>query len=173
MTDADGSSSSSTEKQPFLKVVISEQKMYLYENTALVKTYPISTSKYGIGNREGSFKTPLGKHIIVKKIGHDLPINTILKDRKSTGKIASIKTKPEEHAEDVITSRILWLKGLEPDMNKGKNVDSFKRFIYIHGTASEGMIGRPASNGCIRMKNKDVVDLFNRVQEKTPVLITE
>jgi lipoprotein-anchoring transpeptidase ErfK/SrfK len=163
-----GASAGSTEKPYSLKVVISEQKMYLYENAALVKTYPISTSKFGIGNREGSFKTPLGK-----KIGQDLPVNTILKDRKNTGKIALIKTNPEEHGEDVITSRILWLKGLEPGLNKGKNVDSFKRFIYIHGTASEGMIGRPASNGCIRMRNEDVIDLFERVQEKTPVLISE
>jgi len=163
----------STKEQLSLKVVVSEQKIFLYEGTALLKIYPVSTSKYGIGNREGSFKTPLGKHIIAKKIGQGLPVNIILKDRKNTGKIALIKTNPEEHGEDVITSRILWLKGLEPGLNKGRNIDSFKRFIYIHGTASEGMIGRPASNGCIRMKNADVIDLFERVDEKTPVWIVE
>lgn len=173
MTNANASPNLSPGKQVSVKVVISEQKMYLYENDAVIKIYPVSTSKYGIGNREGSLKTPLGRHIIVEKIGRDLPINAILKDRKNTGKIAVIKTNSEGHAEDVITSRIMWLKGLEPGINKGRNVDSYKRFIYIHGTASEGLIGRPASNGCIRMKNEDVIDLFNQVEEKTPVLIME
>jgi len=149
-------------------VNISEQMLYLYAGDNVVVSYPISTSKYGIGSEAGSNKTPLGQHIIVSKIGEGAVEGTIFKSRVNTGKIAVMNAPG---AGDLVTTRILWLKGLEPGKNAGGQVDSYNRFIYIHGTAEEKFIGKPASHGCIRMKNTDVVDLFNRVLEDTLVNI--
>jgi lipoprotein-anchoring transpeptidase ErfK/SrfK len=142
-------------------VDIDKQTLYLFKKAKLLKYYPISSSKFGIGNAQDSHKTPLGKHYIAHKIGANAPINTIFKARMNTQKVALINDETEE---DVITSRILWLKGLEPGINKGPGIDSYQRYIYIHGTADEAAIGRPASFGCIRMKNQDVVDLFSQVE---------
>jgi lipoprotein-anchoring transpeptidase ErfK/SrfK len=150
-------------------VDVSDQKLYLYEGQKLEKTYPVSTSKYGIGNKLNSGKTPLGAHRVKKKIGQGAPAGTIFKNRLDTGKIAAIDRSAAGAPEDVVTSRILWLDGLEPGVNRGKRIDSYKRFIYIHGTASEGLIGRPASNGCVRMTNRDVIELFDLVPEGTRV----
>jgi hypothetical protein len=118
-----------------------------------------------------SFQTPLGEHIVAEKIGEDLPLGAVLKGRKWTKEIVVPIKDVIDIPEDVITSRILWLDGVEQGINKGGDVDSKERFIYIHGTAEEGLIGKPASLGCIRMKNKDVIKLFNRVKENTKVLI--
>jgi len=107
--------------------------------------------------------------VIAQKIGDGAPLNTIFKSRKNTGKIADIDQQSDE---DYVTSRILWLKGLEPGHNAGPGVDSFARYIYIHGTHEENLIGQPASHGCIRMRNQDVLELFERVQEGTEVLIS-
>lgn len=157
--------------QALIIVEISEQKLYLYDGEQeradkLVIDYPVSTSKYGIGSQARSNKTPLGRHRIEKKVGHSAPKGTIFKGRQNTGRIALMNRKG---AGDVITSRILWLKGLEPGLNAGPGIDSYKRYIYIHGTAEENKIGRPASHGCVRMYNKDVIDLFDRVPEGTLV----
>ena len=147
---------------------ISKQKLYLYKmDNELIKDYPISTSKYGIGSKANSGKTPLGLHKIENKIGDNAQIGTIFKGRKNTGKIANIN---KENG-DLVTTRIMWLKGLEAGKNLGVGIDSYKRYIYIHGTAEESKIGQPASHGCIRMLNNDVIDLFNRVQENTSVNI--
>jgi lipoprotein-anchoring transpeptidase ErfK/SrfK len=156
-----------------LVVDISEQQLYLYEGVEIqadkmIKSYPVSTSKYGIGSQKGSNKTPLGRHRIEKKIGEAAPKNMIFKARQSTGKIAKINMKG---ASDVITSRIMWLKGLEPGKNAGPGRDSYQRYIYIHGTIEENKIGQPASHGCVRMYNDDVIDLFDRVREGTIVNI--
>ena len=118
-----------------------------------------------------SFQTPLGEHIVAEKIGEDLPLGAVLKGRKWTNEVIVPIKDVIDIPEDVITSRILWLDGVEQGINKGGDVDSKERFIYIHGTAEEGLIGKPASLGCIRMKNKDVIKLFNRVKENTKVLI--
>ena len=118
-----------------------------------------------------SFQTPLGEHIVSEKIGEDLPLGAVLKGRKWTKEVIVPIKDVIDIPEDVITSRILWLDGVEQGINKGGDVDSKERFIYIHGTAEEGLIGKPASLGCIRMKNKDVIKLFNRVKENTKVLI--
>ena len=155
-----------------IEIDISEQKLYLFceynDNPKGVKIYPISTSKYGIGNRSGSGKTPLGLHVIKNKIGDKAPIKTIFKARRNTGKIATLDIPG---AGDLVTTRIMWLKGLEPKINSGRGIDSYKRYIYIHGTAEESKIGRPASHGCIRMYNHEVIELFERVTEGTEVLI--
>ncbi len=155
-------------------VNISKQELYLYCNyqgkKKKVKIYPVSTSKYGIGSEAGSNKTPLGLHRIEKKIGNGAPIYTIFKARRNTGRSAkAILNDPG--AGDLVTTRIMWLKGLEPGKNSGRGVDSFRRYIYIHGTGEENKIGKRASHGCIRMYNKDVIDLYNRVSEGTKVLI--
>ncbi len=125
----------------------------------IIKRYPVSTSKYGIGNKQDSYKTPLGWHRTVQKFGRNAKKGEIFVNRRRTGKIAA---RVKEH-KDLITSRILRLEGLEPGVNRGKGIDSFQREIYIHGTAEEHLIGRPASHGCIRMKNRDIIELFNKI----------
>lgn len=157
-----------------ITVDISEQQLYLHcsyaDGKEEVKTYPVSTSKYGIGNKAGSDKTPLGQHIIKQKIGDGAPEGTIFKARKNTGKIAEMNAPG---AGDLVTTRIMWLSGLEPGKNSGRGIDSHKRYIYIHGTAEEEKIGTPASHGCVRMYNRDAIDLFERVSEGTQVDIEE
>ena len=157
--------------ETLLYVDIDSQKMVHIIKGTEIKTYNISSSVYGTGSEENSFKTPLGKHEIYKKIGHNLPLNAILKGRVWNGAIATIIDEEIDTEFDLVTSRILWLDGLELGKNKGKGIDSKGRYIYIHGTAEEGLIGKPASDGCIRMYNKDVIELFDLVDEKAQVWI--
>ena len=159
------------EYESLLLVDIISQKMFLLNKGTVYKEYLISSSSYGTGSRENSFQTPLGKHIIYKKIGNNLPINAILKGRKWNGAIANIISDPIDTEYDHVTSRILWLDGLELGRNKGSDVDSRTRYIYIHGTAEEGLLGKPASDGCIRMYNTEVIELFDLVEEGIQVWI--
>ena len=152
-------------------VDISEQRLYLYNNDNLVQSFPVSTSKYGEGQIENSFKTPLGLHEIKEKIGDKAPINTIFTAIENTNKRAEIQINPNDTEDDFVTSRILWLDGLENGINRGVGVDSYSRYIYIHGTHEEGLIGQKASHGCIRMFNNDVIELFDMVSEGTKVQI--
>ena len=154
-----------------LFVSIENQKMYRIQSKDIIETYGISTSKYGIGNQMGSNKTPTGLHKINSKYGHKTPVNGRMIGRVFYGQIAKIFSDTTTSKTDDITSRILWLEGLENGINKGDNIDSYKRYIYIHGTSEEGRIGIPSSHGCVRMKNKDVIDLFNEVAIGTFVLI--
>ena len=154
-----------------IEVDISEQRLYLIENNLIKASYPISTSKYGEGSIENSFKTPLGKHSIKEMIGEEAEINTIFTSRINTKRSATIIDQFEDTDNDYVTSRIMWLDGEEDGLNKGGNVDSFRRYIYIHGTHEEGLIGTKASHGCIRMFNYDVIELFNLVNIGTKVLI--
>ena len=154
-----------------IEVDISEQRLYLIENNLIKASYPISTSKYGEGSIENSFKTPLGKHSIKEMIGEEAEINTIFTSRINTERSATIIDKFEDTDNDYVTSRIMWLDGEEVGFNKGGNVDSFRRYIYIHGTHEEGLIGTKASHGCIRMFNYDVIELFNLVNIGTKVQI--
>ncbi|MDD4202203.1 MAG: L,D-transpeptidase [Candidatus Omnitrophica bacterium] len=155
------------EKKILVTVNISKQKLLLYSDKKRIKEYKVSTSKVGIGNKYGTNKTPLGKHIISNKIGRVAKCGAIFKKRRNTGRIAKIN----KDTGDLITSRILRLKGLEKGVNKGKNIDTFKRCVYIHGTPEERLIGKPASHGCIRMKNRDIIDLFKRVKKGVMVNI--
>ena len=150
---------------------ISEQRLYLVNNLQIIKSFPISSSKFGEGSIENSYKTPLGSHEIKDKIGYNVKKNTIFNSRINTMRPAKIITKPVDSENDFITSRIMWLDGLEYGKNKGEGIDSFSRYIYIHGTHEEGLIGKKASHGCIRMFNNDVIELFDEVQEGTYVLI--
>ena len=147
--------------------------MKIFKGDRLLRSFPVSTSKYGVGNKTGSNKTPLGKHKIVRRIGDNASLGTIFKCRRNLKRIARIfKSKPKiEQEADVITTRILRLRGLELGVNKGEGIDSYKRYIYIHGTPQEWLIGKAASHGCIRMRNKDIVDLFNIVPSGCLVLI--
>jgi lipoprotein-anchoring transpeptidase ErfK/SrfK len=151
-------------------ISVKHQKLYLADKNKIIKEYTISTAKNGVGSKQNSMKTPLGLHTIKHKIGHNAPKNTIFISRRNTGKTAKIYYQGDAPA-DYVTSRIMWLKGMEPGKNKGRGIDSYKRFIYIHGTAEEGKLGTPASHGCIRMSNNDVIELFDLVKEGTPVLI--
>lgn len=161
----------SSKEKVHIIVKIGEQRLYLLKGDTVIKEYPISTSKYGIGSKEGSYKTPIGLHKISRKIGGGAQIGTIFIGGKNMGRIASIYRDKRRSVKDLVLTRILWLEGLEPGVNKGLGVDSFKRRIYIHGTQEEGYIGQPASMGCIRMKNRDVVELFDMVNEGTLVEI--
>lgn len=152
---------------------IEQQKLRLYQNGQIAREYPISSASNGVGSQEHSFKTPLGVHRVAQKIGGGAASGTIFRGRVSTGEISNIITTDLTSEKDYITSRILWLEGLEPGKNKGKGVDSFQRYIYIHGTAEEGRIGRPASKGCIRMRNADVIELYDLLEAGTLVDILE
>ena len=128
--------------------------MGLYQDGKLVIKYPIATSKFGLGDKVGSYKTPLGRFEVARKIGAGKPLGAVFKYRVWTGEIL----KPDSPGRDPIVSRILWLNGLEE-----QNKNAFKRFIYIHGTAAEREVGRKTSYGCVRMKSKDIIDLFSVV----------
>lgn len=157
--------------EKYLYISVKHQKMYLIENGITVKTYPISTAKKGIGSHQNSNKTPPGLHTVKRKIGEEVPLGGILEAREFNGKVAEIITDQRKADGDYVTTRILWLDGEEIGLNKGRNVDSYNRYIYIHGTPEEGYIGQPASHGCIRMKNTDVMELYDLVEEGTPIYI--
>ena len=152
-------------------VDISEQRLFIIDNDLVKESFPVSTSKYGEGEEENSYKTPLGKHEIKEKIGEGATINTIFVARLDTKKESEIITLPQDTEDDHVTSRILWLDGLEEGVNKGPGVDSYNRYIYIHGTHEEGLIGMKASHGCIRMFNNDVIYLYDIVKKGTKVYI--
>ena len=172
----------SINSEKYILVIPSKQMLFLISKGAAIFSYPVSTSKFGLGNVNDSFKTPPGLHYIADKIGEDMPKMTIFKGRKTLENNLTLADLdlPEntdirnEHFathDDVITSRILWLKGHEDGVNKGDNIDSYSRYIYIHGTAHEDKIGTPDSHGCVRMNNNDVIELFDNTFVSMPVLI--
>ena len=154
---------------PFwLTVSIAAQAVALFEQNRFVKTFPCSTSRFGSGQTKGSNRTPLGLHRIAEKIGAGEPAGTVFKSRRIIG-----HTSQPDLANAKITTRILWLDGLEPGFNRGGEVDSHARYIYIHGTADQKSIGRPASHGCIHLADADLVPLFDQVPGGTLVWISE
>ena len=155
----------------FIYVSIKYQKLYLIEKDSVRFKFSISSAKLGIGNQQNSMKTPIGLHTIKHKYGDGVPLAGLFKSRVYAGKISPIYAQKVKSPTDDVTTRIMWLQGEEPGINRGRNIDSYKRYIYIHGTSEEGYIGEPASHGCIRMKNKDVIHLYNEIDEGTPVLI--
>lgn len=155
----------------WLLVSIEKQCLYLLSENKLENSYPISTSKFGVGCEQDSYKTPPGAHVIAQKIGDQCAMNEILRGRQATGECAQILDQAEVSQHDLILTRILWLQGLEAGKNLGEGIDSFQRYIYIHGTQEEGLIGTPVSHGCVRMLNKDVIELYERVNEGTFVYV--
>src|SRR6056297_3514158 len=147
-----------------MQVSVPEQKLALFRHGLLTKTYPISTSKFGLGDKPGSYRTPLGTMEVAEKIGDGKPAGAVFKSRKWTGEVI----EPDAPGRDPIVSRILWLNGLEP-----KNKNAYSRCIYIHGTAAERDIGKAASYGCIRMKSKDVIDLHDSIGEGATVSVVK
>ena len=145
----------------------------LDDNGQVLYRYPVSTSKYGTGCQNGSNQTPLGLHRIRDKIGGAMPINEVFIGRVPHGSLEECIENGVELPADVITSRIMWLEGMQPGRNQGGYVDTYQRYIYIHGTSDEEHIGTPASMGCIRMLNADIVELFRLVEVGTEVMIEE
>ncbi len=155
-----------------LTVHIASQQMTLHEDDGQCRTYSVSTASNGTGQQEGSWQTPLGRHVIKAKFGAGLPLNAVFVARRFTGEIYSPELCgrfPER--KDWILTRILWLGGLEPGYNLNGNVDTESRYIYIHGSPDTAVMGQPGSRGCIRMRNADIVDLFDRVEEGTCITI--
>jgi lipoprotein-anchoring transpeptidase ErfK/SrfK len=143
-------------------VSVRDQKMLLVHNGEPIKTYKISTSKFGLGDQPGSNRTPLGRMKVAKKIGSGSPPGAVFKSRRPTGEVL----KPNAPGRDPIVSRILWLAGTDSN-----NRNAFRRFIYIHGTPEMSRLGTPASYGCIRMGCRDVVDLYDRVGQGADVYV--
>ncbi len=143
-------------------VSVQDQKMLLVHDGTPVKTYKISTSKFGIGDGPGSNRTPLGRLQVAKKIGDNAPIGSVFKARRPTGEVI----KPNAPGRDPVVTRIMWLTGTE-----SRNQNAFRRTIYIHGTPEECRLGSPASYGCIRMGSRDVADLYNRIGTGADVFV--
>jgi len=154
-----------------VEISISEQRLYLFEENRVIISYPISSSAYGEGQTENSLKTPLGMHQVKEMIGTNVDKYDFFVSREHIPQKANIIETPIDSEDDFITSRVIWLTGMTEGFNKGGKVDSYKRYIYIHGTHEEGLIGQKASHGCIRMLNHDVIELYELISEKTLVNI--
>lgn len=144
-------------------VSVADQRLALFKADKLVRKYPVSTSKFGLGDVPGSYRTPVGTLKVARKIGHGAKSGTVFKSRKKTGEVLS----PNAPGRDPIVTRILWLEGTSPSTRR-----AFDRYIYIHGTPEERSLGSPTSYGCIRMASADIIDLFKRVSVGSPVVIT-
>src|SRR5215475_1709484 len=146
-----------------IHVSIRDQQLTVKDDEQPIRTYPVSTSRFGIGTEEGSFKTPTGRFRVAEKIGSEMPKGTIF--------VGRVPLQPEQApplTEDLVTSRILWLDGLDEH-----NANTRDRFVYIHGTKHEHKVGTAASHGCVRMRNEDVMELFDLVDHDTQVIIEE
>ena len=157
------SSCATKDTKHVLLVSVKDQEMALYKKGKRVATYPVSTSKFGIGDRPGSNRTPIGEMEVARKIGGGQPQGMVFKGRRPTGEVL----KPNAPGRDPIVTRILWLRGRE-----AKTRNAYSRYIYIHGTPEENKIGRPASYGCIRMRSRDVARLYNQVGVGAKVEVT-
>ena len=156
------SSCAAPDSQHQILVSVRDQKLALLEQGNLLATYPVSTSKFCVGDRCGSYGTPLGRFAVAQKIGDGAPIGAVFKDRRRTGEIVGANAP----GRDPIVTRIIWLRGLEQ-----QNTNAYRRMIYIHGTPEERNIGHPASYGCIRMCSRDIVHLYDLVGRGAEVTI--
>lgn len=156
----------------YITVNLAKQELVL-QRQSQSKVYSVSTAKNGAGEQMGSFQTPRGRHYVRAKIGHNLPLNAVLLARRFTGEIYSEALAQQYPNRDWILTRILWLSGCEVGTNRLGSVDSQRRFIYIHGTPDSEPMGKPLSHGCIRMRNTDLVELFDLTPVGCPVFITE
>jgi lipoprotein-anchoring transpeptidase ErfK/SrfK len=145
-------------------VSVADQRLALVEDGVPIASFPVSTSKYGVGDQSGSYRTPLGSLEVASRIGEAARIGAVFKHRVKTGEVLS----PNASGRDPIVTRILWLRGRE-----ARNARAYERGIYIHGTPVERMIGRPASYGCIRMRSRDIVQLFDKVSVGTKIDIVD
>lgn len=156
-----------------LRISISQQRLTVIEAGVEVASYPVSTALNGVGEENGSGCTPRGEHVIRAKIGHNQPEGAVFIGRRFTGEVYTSDLATAYPARDWILSRILWLSGKEVGKNRLGQVDTMRRYIYIHGTPDTEPMSQPLSHGCIRMRNRDVMALFDRVQVGTQVIIEE
>lgn len=157
-----------------IEICVASQALDLFDDAGLLlKRYRVSTALNGVGEESGSYCTPRGAHVVRAKIGAGQPANTVFVRRRPTGEIYTPELGARFPGRDWILTRILWLSGCEPGMNRLGSVDTMRRYIYIHGTPDEVELGRPGSKGCVRMRNDDVLELFDRVAAGTPVVILE
>ncbi|SNR68446.1 L,D-transpeptidase catalytic domain [Methylobacillus rhizosphaerae] len=157
-----------------IEISIPAQTLRLYDaQDVLLREYPVSTALNGVGEEKNSFRTPRGPHIIRAKIGAGQACGTVFRARRTTGEIWTPELHAQHPGRDWILSRILWLSGCVPGFNRLGNVDSMQRYIYIHGAPDNAQepFGAPHSHGCVRMHNRDVIELFDLVPLYTPVII--
>lgn len=154
-------------------VNIATQELTVLESDKPLFKCPASTAANGPGNKLGSYCTPLGKHVIRAKIGAGLPIGAVLKGRRWTGEICDADSYRQDPDRDWILTRVLWLSGCQPGYNRFGDVDTMKRYVYIHGTPDAVDLTKPKSRGCVRVANQDVLKLFDMLPPATPVVITE
>lgn len=155
-----------------IEVSVPEQMLELYDdNDRLLRRYAVSTASRGVGEKMGSFRTPRGRHIIRAKIGGGAALNTVFVRRRPTGEIYTPELGERFPERDWILTRILWLSGCEPGRNRLGDVDTMRRYIYIHGAPDSAPMGKPGSIGCIRMRNQELVELYELVPVGTPVHI--
>jgi L,D-transpeptidase YbiS len=160
-------------KQYIIHIHIPSQLLNVYHDDRLEKSYIISSARKGLGEVYASEQTPRGWHIIRAKIGRSCAINTVFVARRPTGEVYNAELGISYPNRDWILTRILWLSGLEPGKNRLHDVDTMRRYIYIHGTAQEHLLGKPVSHGCIRMANHHILELFDFIPIGTKVLIQE
>ena len=146
-----------------INISVSSQKLSLFQEGELVSSYKVSTALKGVGQEKNTNKTPLGNHIIRAMIGRNLPISAVIKARRFTNEIWTKELDDPSITVDWILSRVIWLSGKDLGRNRLGNVDTMQRYIYIHGTNEEHLLGTPSSHGCIRMSNEDVIELFDLV----------
>jgi lipoprotein-anchoring transpeptidase ErfK/SrfK len=159
---------------PRIRISLRAQTLELLDDAGeLARTYSVSTSRNGPGEQKDSFCTPRGKHIIRAKIGAGQPLNAVFVGRRPTGEIYTDEFGKRNLGRDWMLTRILWLSGCEPGFNRLRDVDSMRRYIYIHGSPDSAPMGKPGSIGCIRMRNDDIVELFDLIAPGTPVDIRE
>ena len=159
---------------PRIKIKIGTQALDLYrDDGTLHKHYVVSTSKHGAGEVNGSYCTPRGQHIIRAKVGAGKPENTVFIERRPTGEIYTPELAARFPGRDWILTRILWLSGRQVGFNRLREVDTMRRCIYLHGSPDSVQMGVPGSIGCVRMRNKDIIELFDLVPPYTPVEIEE
>ena len=157
-----------------IEISIAEQRLLLRDDAgAVIAQYPVSTALKGAGEQKNSYRTPRGRHVVRAKIGAGAPIGSVFKGRRATGETWTPALGDQHPGRDFILTRILWLSGCEPGRNRLGNVDSMQRYIYIHGTPDSEPMGAPHSHGCVRMRNADVIALFDAVPVGTPVVITD
>jgi len=156
-----------------IEIDVAAQMLALSDGGKLLRRYSVSTAKNGVGERNGSFCTPRGRHIVRAKIGAGLPLNAVLVRRRPTGELWTPALDEQYPGRDWMLTRILWLSGCEPGRNRLGEVDTMRRYIYIHGSPERAEMGKPGSIGCIRMRNEDIVELFDLVPPYTEVEINE
>ena len=156
-----------------IEIDVPSQQLRLLDGTAVLKIYSVSTAKNGVGEKQGSFCTPRGHHVVRARIGAGQPLNSVFVRRRPTGEVWSPQLHAQYPGRDWMLTRLLWLSGCEPGKNRLGEVDTMRRYIYIHGSPDSAGMGKPGSIGCVRIRNRDILELFELTPPYTPVEILE